>query len=175
MNDWSGHSSISLQAVNLTINRFTPPALRKTRFTLNSRAITKGTVVRKIGIILALLTATPAAAMTRAAEIAECGFLANAAVVQLKERADQQPDYDALRRDVVALTWLYYHVSDRDAPYDGPGISPEMLKTIANKGRAIHARRVAGMGQANALKLANRVLADCRLDLSLFAKKDRAN
>ena len=128
-----------------------------------------------LAYLICVIPSVASAESDRAGGYAECGYLAHVAVEQMKKRGQTQEQITAVIRDVVGFSHLFYRASGQVAPHRGPGINSEMLREVARVGRAVHGRRVSGMSPVNSLKLSNRVLDDCRRDLSLFAGKDFAH
>lgn len=124
-----------------------------------------------LAYVLCVFSSSGAAAADRVREMAECGYLAHVAVEQMKKRDTRPEIYDDVVGNVIDFTNLYYLLSDTPRPWDEPGITAEMLVTVVNRGRDIHNKRTLAMSPQNALRLSNRVLSDCRADLSLFARK----
>lgn len=127
-----------------------------------------------VSVFMTVLLAQPASASTReeqAREMAECGYLAVIAAEDAKGTLRQN-----LVREVADFTNLYYAFAQIERPtHNSAGISMEMLKRMIEDGRSLHARRLAGMSQKNALRLSNGLLDTCRADLSMFAAKMRTN
>jgi len=103
--------------------------------------------------------------------MAECGYLASLAVEQLSNQPDQRVLFEDVVRDVVDFTNLYYIMSQIQPLATDGTITNEMLLKVTAEGKLIHDRRTSSMSPKNALSLSNKVLSNCRADLSSVYQK----
>ena len=126
-----------------------------------------------VSVFLFVILTQPANAATReerAREMAECGYLA-----VLAAGSAEGAERTSLVKDAVDFTNLFYAYSDLERPIQGQGITADMLDHVSEAGFAVHARRLTAISEANALRLSNRILTTCRMDLELLIVKLRAD